>query len=72
MFDDVISLASNHLDSFSDTVRDQFGVSMINQFFEPMIANIKELQQVEEMFQRCLVELDSMTKELRSITCISR
>lgn len=72
MFDDVISLSSNQLLSFSDTVRDQFGVSIINQVFEPMIANIKELQQVEEMFQRCLVEIDSVTEELRSITCISR
>jgi len=72
LFDDLISLVSNQLLIFSDAVRDQFGVSIISQVFEPMIVNIKELQQVEDMLQKCLIEIDALTEELRSITCISR
>jgi hypothetical protein len=67
MFADLFGLTSQHMDKFSDTVRDQFGQSIISDIFEPMLQDISGLQQVEELFQTRSAEIDHITDELRSI-----
>lgn len=67
MFADLLGLTSQHMGKFSDTVRDQFGQSIISDVFEPMLQDISGLQQVEELFQTRSAEIDQITDELRSI-----
>jgi protoporphyrinogen oxidase len=67
MFDDIFSLTSQHMGKFSDTVRDQFGQSIISDVFEPMLQEISGLQHVGELFQISAAEIDQLTVELRSI-----
>lgn len=67
MFDDLFSLTSQHMRSFSDTVRDQFGQSIILEVFEPMLQNISSLQQAAEIFHARATEIDQISEELKSI-----
>lgn len=67
MFADLFSLTWQHMDKFSETVKDQFGQSIISDVFEPMLREISGLQQLEELFQARAAEIDQLTGELRSI-----
>lgn len=67
MFDDLFNLTSQHMGKFSDTVRDQFGQSIVSEVFEPLLQDIYGLQQMEELFQTRAVEIDQLTEELQSI-----
>jgi hypothetical protein len=67
MFDDLFSLTSQHMSKFSDTVRDQFGRSIVTDVFAPMLQEISGLQQVGELFQSRVAEIEQITGELRSI-----
>lgn len=67
MFADLFGFTSQHMGKFSDTVRDQFGQSIVSDVFEPMLQDISGLQQVEELFQTRAAEIDHLTDELRSI-----
>ena len=71
MFDDLFNLTSQHMRRFSDTVRDQFGQSIISDVFEPMLQGISGLQQMEELFQIRAAEIDQLTNELKSIGTIA-
>ncbi len=67
MFDDVFRLTSLRMERFADTVRDQFGQSIITDVFEPMLRDISRLQQLEEQFKTRIIEIDQLTEELRAI-----
>jgi hypothetical protein len=67
MFDDLFSLTSQHMGKFSDTVRDQFGQSIISDVFEPLLQEISGLQQMGELFQARVAEIAQLTVELKSI-----
>jgi hypothetical protein len=67
MFDDVFSLTLQHMGQFSDSVRDEFGQSIITDVFEPMLQDITCLQQLDELFQGRVAEMDQLSEELRSI-----
>lgn len=67
MFDDLLSVTSQQMDMFSDTVRDKFGQSIITDVFEPLLQDIAGLQQMGELFQTRTAELDQLTGELQSI-----
>lgn len=67
MFDYLCNLTLQHMSKFSDTVRDQFGQSIISEVFEPMLQNIFALQQMGEFFQTKATEIDQLLDELRSI-----
>lgn len=67
MFEDLFSLTSQHKDKFSDTVRDQFGKSIISEIFEPMLQEISGLQHVEEFFRARAAEIDRTIEETRDL-----
>ncbi len=67
MSNDLFNLTSLHMERFSDSVRDQFGQSIITDVFEPMLQDIFSLQQLSDLFQTRVVEIDQLTGELRSI-----
>ncbi len=67
MFNDLFSLTLQHMGRFSDTVRDQFGQSIVTDVFEPMLQDISGLQQLCELFQVRIAEIDQLTGELRTI-----
>lgn len=67
MFDDLFNLTSQQMGKFSDTVRDQFGQSIISDVFEPLLQDISGLQQMGELFQARAAEIDQLTGELQSI-----
>ena len=67
MSNDLFNLTSLHMERFSDSVRDQFGQSIIKDVFEPMLQDIFSLQQLSDLFQTRVVEIDQLTGELRSI-----
>lgn len=67
MSNDLFNLTSLHMERFSDSVRDQFGQSIITDVFEPMLQDIFSLQQLSDLFQTRVAEIDQLTGELRSI-----
>ena len=67
MFDDVFNVTSQQLEKFSDTIRDEFGQSIISDVFEPLLQDISGLQEMGELFQARAAELDQLTGELQSI-----
>ncbi len=67
MFDDLFNVTSQQMGKFSDTVRDEFGQSVVSDVFEPLLQDIFGLQQMGEMFQTRVAEIDQLTGELQSI-----
>ena len=67
MFDDLFNVLSQQMGKFSDTVRDEFGQSIISDVFEPLLQDISTLQQMEKLFQTRAAEIDQLTEELQSI-----
>lgn len=67
MFDDLFYVTSQQMGKFSDTVRDQFGQSIVSDVFEPLLQDIFGLQQMGELFQTRATEIDQLTGELQSI-----
>lgn len=67
MFDEVYSFASQVKARFSDSVKDGFGHSITLDVFEPILQEIKSLQQMEEQFVARAAEIDRITEEVRSI-----
>ena len=67
MFDDLFNVTSQQMGKFSDTVRDEFGQSIISDVFEPLLQDISGLQQKGELFQTRAAEINQLTGELQSI-----
>ncbi len=67
MFDDLFNVTSQYMGKFSDTVRDEFGQSIVSDVFEPLLQEIFGLQQMREFFQTRAAEIDQLTGELQSI-----
>lgn len=67
MFDDLFNVTSQQMGKFSDTVRDEFGQSIVSDVFEPLLQDISGLQQMGELFQTRAAEIDQLTGELQSI-----
>lgn len=67
MFDDLFNVTSQQIGKFSDTVRDEFGQSIVSDVFEPLLQDIAGLQQMGELFQTRVAEIDQLTGELQSI-----
>lgn len=67
MFEDVCSLATNQMGLFNDSVKDEFGRSILSDVFEPILQDISCLQDLDEYFQKRTMEIDQLTDELRSI-----
>lgn len=67
MFDDLFNVTSQQMGKFSDTVRDEFGQSIISDVFEPLLQDISSLQQMGELFQTRSAEIEQVTRELQSI-----
>lgn len=67
MFDDLFNVTSQQMGNFSDTVRDEFGRSIISDVFEPLMQDISGLQEMGGSFQTRAAEIDQLTGELQSI-----
>jgi protoporphyrinogen oxidase len=67
VFEDIFNVTSRHMEIFASSVRDEFGQSVISDVFEPMLNEIRALQQMDELFQSRSAEIDQLTAELRSI-----
>jgi hypothetical protein len=67
MFDDLFNATSQQMGRFSDTIRDEFGQSIVTEVFEPLLQDISGLQQMGELFQTRATEIDQLTGELQSI-----
>ena len=71
MFDDLFNVTLQQMGKFSDTVRDEFGQSIVSDVFEPLLQDISGLQQMVELFQVRAAEIDQLTGELQSIGSIA-
>ena len=67
MFDDLFNMTSQQMGKFSDTVRDEFGQSIVSDVFEPLLQDISCLQQMGELFQARAAAIDQLTGELQTI-----
>lgn len=67
MFDNLFNVTSQQMGKFSDTVRDEFGQSIISDVFEPLLQDISGLQQMGELFQTRAAEIDQLIDELQLI-----
>jgi hypothetical protein len=67
MFDDLFNATSQQMGRFSDTVRDEFGQSIVSDVFEPLLHDISGLQLMGELFQTRAADIDQLTGELQSI-----
>ena len=72
MFEDLFNMTSQQMGTFSDTVRDEFGQSIISEVFEPLLHDISGLRKIGELFQTRAAEIDQLTGELQSIGNMSR
>jgi hypothetical protein len=63
MFDDLFNMTSQHMGKFSDTIRDDFGQSIISDVFEPLLQEISGLQQMGEFFQTRVAEIDQLIED---------
>ena len=67
MFNDLSNLVTQQIIKFSDSVRDQFGQSIISEIFEPIMQDIFSLQKLNQFFLKSITEIDQLIEELRSI-----
>ena len=67
MFDDLFNVTLQQMGKFSDTVRDEFGQSIVSDVFEPILQDISGLRQMGELFQTRAAEIDQLTGELQLI-----
>ncbi|RCW90407.1 hypothetical protein [Marinomonas foliarum] len=67
MFDDLFNVISQQMGRFSDTVRDEFGQSIVSDVFEPLLQDISGLQQTGELFEIRAAEIDQLIGELQLI-----
>jgi len=67
MFEDVFNNITLQKLMFSETVRDEFGNSILTDVFEPILNEICSLQQLDELFQSKIIEIDQLTEEIKSI-----
>jgi hypothetical protein len=55
-------------DAFREGVRDQFGNSILNEVFEPMLTEVRGLIQASDEADSGLREVNALLNEARSIT----
>jgi protoporphyrinogen oxidase len=67
MFNNLFIVTTQQMGKFSDTVRDEFGQSIVSDVFEPLLQDISGLQQMRELFQIRAAVIDQLTEELQSI-----
>ena len=67
MFEEGHGMLENAMNQFSQSVRDGFGASIINEVFEPMITETESLIRMSEDAKRSIYMVDSLLAEARSI-----
>jgi len=67
MFEEGHGMLANAMNQFSQSVRDEFGASIINEVFEPMITESESLIRMSEEAKRSIYMVDSLLTEARSI-----
>ena len=66
MFSDLLSLTSGQMKTFSATVQDSFGQSIVSDFFDPLSSNIVTLQEMSDELQHSFERIDETIMELES------
>ena len=67
MFEDIRNLVTENMNSFNESVRDEFGMSILRDVFEPMLSEITGLIQMCEYMESTVKEIDQLTQELQAI-----
>jgi len=67
MFEDIRNSAAGSMNAFSEGVRDEFGMSILRDVFEPMLAEIAGLIQMNENMEKAISEINQVTEDLQSI-----
>ena len=67
MFEDIRNLAAESMNAFSEGVRDEFGMSILRDVFEPLLTEIAGLIQMNENMEKAIKEINQLNEELRSI-----
>ncbi|MDR1959375.1 MAG: hypothetical protein LBQ54_10115 [Planctomycetaceae bacterium] len=67
MFDEILRKLLNTENGFRESVRDEFGMRMINDLFEPVRNETKALVLMHEELENSLMNLESLHMEIRGI-----
>jgi hypothetical protein len=67
MFVDIQISFTGSMNAFSDTVRDELGQSILQDIFEPMLAEIAGLIQLGEYMEARVGAIHQLTQELQSM-----
>ena len=67
MFEEIHNSASRYMSAFHDCVKDEFGMSIIHDVLEPMLAEIAGLIQMDETMEGVIREVMQLTEELQAI-----
>ena len=70
MFDEIQAGLSNVFDIFRESVRDEFGMSIVENIFEPMQSELSQLILTMENTNTTLAELDGLRSEIRAMKSI--
>lgn len=68
MFDDVLGMVEQCTEMFRNSVRDQFGASVIADVLDPIRHQIGLLRSSHEEFEQQALEIARVLEEARSIT----
>ena len=66
MFDDIYNSTTFKIYEFRDNVRDEFGLSIYREVFEPMLSEIAALVTMNENINKAIFEIDQVSQELNS------
>lgn len=70
MFVDIYQLCARSLQDFSDSVRDDFGNSVVQEVYQPLLTEIVGLMQMQEHMEQVFGELRQLNEELKAIGCL--
>jgi hypothetical protein len=66
-FTDISSFVASQRDRFQEMVRDQFGASIIEDVFEPILGESKTLDSLNENIAKTSFETDQIIAEARGL-----
>lgn len=67
MFREVNGFISHSKFHFQSNVQDQFGQSIINDIYDPILNEVSALEQMEEESERQISDINKLLEEARSI-----
>lgn len=64
MFDEIHSELNNVFDTFKESIKDDFGMLIVENIFDPILRETSQLMLTQENMNNTLAELDGLREEI--------